>query len=365
MSRIKVLLVVTEFWQAGCQKFNYEIDKWLNKSIFQTQIICFHDLNSNPDWDDFYYEKHKKLGTPIKFLSDFKIQYGFFQKKVGFDKDAIKDYFDQFDKVIFQGEYCWKGFSNFVPYNKNKFFISIHNSLLQDSNNYAGYDKSLEYNFITSFTKFQSDFEFKEFKRINYFYYPLSISAKWQFEWEIEFINSKKIGLFTRFTKGKPIFPFLYAFQKLVEVDSEFRLCIYGNGEPEIEEFMEHIQLLNIGENIDFKGHSTNIVESAVNDKLSIVFAHSYHCVPGGFASFQLSSAGIPQLFFEMIPQKNFYFQDKGFFFTNSIAALSYKAIELLNDPKIAKLIAVSQFDENKRVRDVSKNILLLEECLV
>ena len=363
MDKIRVLLAVTEFWQAGCQKYNYEIDKWLDKSKFETEIICYHDLGFNKDWPDFYYSKHKELGTKIKFVSEFEKSFGRIKKTRGYDVEALRAHFESFDKVLFQGEYCWIGYKRFLDYNSQKHFITIHNTRLQAVDNYCGFDKSVKYNFITSFTESQIRFEFEEFDDVNYFYFPLSISAKWDFEWENSFIKSKRVGIFTRLTKGKPITPFLYSFQAVVEQHPEVELYIYGNGDPEEVGFIDQIKLLNIQDKVYFKKHSTDIVKSAIDAKLSFVFFHSYHKVPGGFASFQLSSAGIPQLFFEMIPQKIFSTLSP-FISTNSISVLSEKANELLSSNKIGLELAKSQFVNNRKQRDVEENIFILQEYL-
>ena len=40
MSKIKLLFVVYDFYQAGAQRFVYEIDKALDRNKFQIEILC-------------------------------------------------------------------------------------------------------------------------------------------------------------------------------------------------------------------------------------------------------------------------------------------------------------------------------------
>ncbi len=364
MQKYRVLLVVTEFWQAGCQKYNYEMDKWINKDRFETQILCYHDIGSNPDWEDYYYPLHQEFGTKINFLSDFKTRYGRIRKKEGVDKEGLNSFVDSFDTVIFQGEYCWAGFARYFTYNKKKFYISIHNSIVQAEENYAGFDRSLKHNFITSFTPELAKYEFQEFDDYNFYHFPLSISAKWENEWKPEFFNSKRIGIFTRLTKGKPITPFLYSFHLLRDKIPDAKLLIFGNGDPEEAGIMEHVNLLNLNDSVQFMGHAQDIVESAVEHELSLVFFHGYHHMPGGFASFQLSSAGIPQLFFEMIPQ-DLTERDVVLYSTNSVRAYTDKAVGLLNNKEALTKLSADQFVVNKEQRDIEKNIVDLEDYLI
>ena len=71
MGKIKVLFLVTEFWQAGGQRYTYEIDSALDKKKFESSFLSFRDLNTNPEWPDYYYKKHKTHLNLNKFYFDF------------------------------------------------------------------------------------------------------------------------------------------------------------------------------------------------------------------------------------------------------------------------------------------------------
>jgi hypothetical protein len=70
--KVKVLLIVTDFYQAGTERFTYELDRAIDKSKFEVQILSLLPLNNSPQWKDYYYEKHLELGTRIFFLDDVK-----------------------------------------------------------------------------------------------------------------------------------------------------------------------------------------------------------------------------------------------------------------------------------------------------
>lgn len=362
MAKIKLLLVVTEFWQAGCQRYNYEIDKNINKDKFDVEILSFRGLNTNPEWPDYYYEKHKSLGTRIHLFPSFSSKKKFL-KKTELDKKKFINFIDSYDLVIFQGEYCWRRFSNYLTYNPNKFFISIQNSIVQVANNYNGFDKNMKFNFLSPYTWEQGQIEFAEFKDYTFYNFPLSITAEWENLWRKEFAKNKKLGVFTRITPGKPIEPFIYAFQAILEVHPDAKLHIYGNGDPKAAGLTRHIEFLNLENNIVFEGHAEDMLKSVIEDQVSLVLFHGYHCVPGGFASFQLSSIGVPQVFLEMLP-RDFFEIDQEMYYTNSVSKLAQKTIDLLNSPDVLENVSKAQLNKIKAERESKQTILGFEEYL-
>ena len=69
-NKVKVLFVVSEFYQAGTQRFAFEIDRALNKDTFTVEILCILPLNSSQRFSDYYFSKHLELGTKIYFLDE-------------------------------------------------------------------------------------------------------------------------------------------------------------------------------------------------------------------------------------------------------------------------------------------------------
>ena len=113
----KILFFVTEFWQAGGQRYTYEIDRALDKNKFDVHFLCFRDLNSHPAWADYYYEKHCELDSEVHFYSKFdsenillkpsSIRSSIRRKKV-FSK--LNSFLEGFDTIMIQGEWVYSKF---------------------------------------------------------------------------------------------------------------------------------------------------------------------------------------------------------------------------------------------------------------
>ena len=54
-NRVKVLFVVSEFYQAGTERFTFELDRALNKDKFSVEILCILPLNASERFSDYYY----------------------------------------------------------------------------------------------------------------------------------------------------------------------------------------------------------------------------------------------------------------------------------------------------------------------
>ena len=69
-NKIKVLFVVSEFYQAGTERFTYELDRALNKNLFSVEILSIIPLNASERFKDYYFEKHIELGTKVHFMHE-------------------------------------------------------------------------------------------------------------------------------------------------------------------------------------------------------------------------------------------------------------------------------------------------------
>ena len=128
-SKIKVLFVVSEFYQAGTQRFTYELDRSLNKNSFSTEILCLLPLNSSNRFSDYYHAKHLKLGTKVHFMDDVnqviaptflqKIKKRLFNTPYEDERIRIKSFFDNYDCISVMGEYNLKEIYRYIkPENK-------------------------------------------------------------------------------------------------------------------------------------------------------------------------------------------------------------------------------------------------------
>ena len=130
--------------------------------------------------------------------------------------------------------------------------------------------------------------------------------------------------------------------------------------DPKKEGVLRYVEQLKLENNIFFRGHQENILKTAVEENLDLVWLHGYHGLPGGWVGFDISTAKIPQLFW------NFGSDNKSKFFSffpmfNSISELANKSILILSDPTEAKKLAEEQFNYTDENYNIAKNIHVME----
>jgi len=372
-NKTKILFITSEFWQGGAQRHLFEIERAINKVCFETTILSLRDLGSNVSWKDHYYSQYEKKGTEIYFYNQInqlqkytileRIKRKLFNTKLLPERWPLISFLNKYDKFIFVGEYTFpiieKWMSNEM---RTKAFICIVFSIYQVPENYYKYDKSKEYNFISSFKNLNE--EFKGFTKINHHYFPLSISfndedRKWQPEKKAQ----KIIGLYTRLTKHKPLDVFLMALHLLRLQGMDVILNIYGNGDPSELGILNNVEALSLNNYVVFKGHQENLIESAMSEHLDLVWSHSYYGFPGGFASMDISSVGIPQVFWDFTPSCENKFNDEFKVFNNINKFVEYNML-LLEDSNFAIKIGENQYKSIQSYNNIDENIKIMEKLL-
>jgi len=374
--KIKVLFVTTEFYQAGAQRFVYEVDKAIDKNKFDVSILSLIPLNNSKIWNDYYYEKHIALGTKIYFLDDIKtshiptIKQRIKRKLLGgtlhTPQTNIRDFVQNFVAVSFWGEYCFPELNNILTAEqKKKCLIHIMSSKYQDENLYRRFDKTKHYHFVSGFGDEEIQFELSEFKEYRHTFFPLSLNIdnkinQWQFSDE----PNKRIGIFTRLSSHKPLDPFIYSFHLLLNKFPSSELYIYGSGDPVHEGVYAFVKHLRLEGKVKFMGHQDNIVKSALKDKLDIVWFHGYHGVPGGFAGFDICTSGIPQIFWNFGTAS----QDE----RSETFPMFYKLIDfvdrsckILANKNDAETLSKKQYNYILETRNISNYIKTLEMLYV
>jgi len=308
MQRVKILFVISEFYQSGANRYTYEIDKSINKDLIQLDILAWHPLNNSSVWDDFYYQKHKDLGAKIYFLDEIdkitnptlkqRIDFKLFKKPLPNERLNYQNFMDEYDKIIIVGEYMYPYVQRWMTDKQRaKTFISIHNSIFQHPENYNKFNKKEEYRFISSFEEGMFQNELKEFENYTHYFFPLSINiTNTIFKSDYSLTKPIKIGIFTRLSFTKPLDPFLYALQSICEKYPSAQLHIYGNGDPVKEGVMRIVEQLDLKDNVFFRGHQDDLIHSALEDNLNLIWLHGYYGVPGGFAGFDICTTKIPQV---------------------------------------------------------------------
>lgn len=373
--KVKVLFVVSEFYQAGTERFTYELDRALNKNLFSVEILSIIPLNASERFKDYYFEKHIELGTKVHFMHEInkisepslkqKIKFRLFGKALPDERQNIKKFFNQFDCISIMGEYNFKEVYKFITQeNKQKLLIHIQNSKYQVSNIYEAFPKNIEFHFVSGFHQDQINFELSEFSSFKHTYYNLNL----KFENEFEKTNYQtslkpKIGIFTRLTSAKPLDPFIYSFQLLLEQLPNAELHLFGSGDPKKEGVLRYAEQLQIEKNMFFRGHQENILKIAVQENLDLVWLHGYHGLPGGWVGFDISTAKIPQLFWNFGNNIGKFYSFFPMF--NSVSELAKKSISLLSNPSEAKMLADEQYNYTDEHYNISKNIHVMEQLYV
>jgi glycosyltransferase involved in cell wall biosynthesis len=368
----KILFIVSDFYQSGANRYAYEIDKSLDKSKIDLSILSWHKLNNSEIWNDYYFSRHQELGTPIFFENEinqltiptFKER---FEKKIlnkpfPNERQMFHDFLESFVKIIVIGEYLYPYVARFMNEKElDKTYISIHNSIFQHKENYDRYDKKQFYQFISSFKDGMYQIEFQSFENYSHVFFPLSIHIENSvFKTDYELKESVKIGIFTRLSHTKPLDPFLYAFQLILEKYPTAEFHIYGSGDPEKEGVMRIVKQLDLESKVIFRGHQEDLIATALADNLNLIWLHGYYGIPGGFSGFDICTTKIPQIFWDFSVSSD-KFSDPRFPMYHQLSKFVAKSLEIIEDPSKAKDLAEVQYKYIDEEKNVQKFIHILE----
>jgi glycosyltransferase involved in cell wall biosynthesis len=372
MSKIKVLFIVSEFYQAGTQRFTYEIDRAINKKLFDVEILSLLPLNKNVHFKDHYFPLHQELGTKINFLSDVnvllkptlfqRIRRKLFSTSLPNESQPMLDFFDQFNCISVMGEYNFKEIERYLKVeNRKKIFIHIQNSRFQKLDLYSSFVKEEKYHFVSGFDNIQIKWELAEFIEYQHTCYNLSLKIENNFRKSAyKKSENPKIGIFTRLTYTKPLTPFLETFKIVQSKIPGAELHLFGTGDPEKEGVLECVQNLNLMSHVFFRGHQENLVKTAVEEDLDLVWLHGYHGLPGGWAGFDITTAKIPQLFWNFGAAPNTLYHP---FFPmfEDFEDFGQQSIFFLNNPSEAQKLVNSQYEYINENYNIHNNIAIIE----
>lgn len=373
--KVKVLFIVSEFYQAGTQRFTYEMDRAINKDLFDINILCLLSLGHNPDWEDHYFNKHIGLGTQVYFVNDIAKPFiptltQRFKRKVlnvpfPHEHAALHSFLDSYDVLLFMGEYTYPHLERKMTERlKAKSRILITNSIFQKADIYKDYDKTRSYHFVSGFVESEIKVELKEFEHFQHTYIPISINLDDHGRlWSYKATRAPRIGIFTRLTYTKPLDPFIYAFHVLLDRIPDAELHIFGTGDPQKEGISKYIKHLGLKDKVKFRGHQTDLKKAAINEKLSAVWFHGYYGSPGGFAGFDICSIGVPQLFWDFsgIADEN----GDIFPMYSNINAFADKTVRVLQNEAEADKLSQAQYQYIQEVRNIKKWIHNLEQLFL
>ncbi|MCB9257631.1 MAG: hypothetical protein H6579_10905 [Chitinophagales bacterium] len=369
--KVDILFVVSEFWQAGTQRFTYEVASTINRQLFNITILSLRPLGSNENWADYYYEKHLSLGDKIVFFEDLvasikqskfsRIKNRISGRSLPVKDKILSDFFEKYQAISILGEYNFPFVAKYLnKIQKERTIIHIMNSIHQYGEIYSKFNKQEKFLFCSGFLESEIQEELKEFSNYEHYYLPLSVSFLETEKWSFTEQGKKKIGIFTRLTLHKPLDPFFYAFHLLLDKFPEVELHIYGSGDPEESGMLRYVKQLNLQEKVIFRGHQTNLIDTALNDKIDLVWFHSYYGQPGGFASFDISSVAIPQLFWNFSNTEGSA-KDAIFPIFNHLNSLVDRSVEILSNCGKAEALSKAQYEDTLKNRNMKENVVLLE----
>ncbi|MBS1593554.1 MAG: glycosyltransferase [Bacteroidetes bacterium] len=373
--KVRVLFVVSEFYQAGAQRFTYELDKSINKDFFDLDMLSLLPLGHNPEWEDYYFNRHVELGTKVFFLDDLSTPYvptlaQRIKRKVlnvPFpDQHAgLHSFLDSYDVLYFVGEYTYPILARkMTQRQKDKSLINLHNTIFQKPENYKDYDKNVVHHFVSGFRDDEVAIELAAFKEYKHTFLPLSINLDDHGRlWHFHKSDTPKIGVFTRLTYTKPLDPFIYAFHTLLERVPDAELHIFGTGDPEKEGIYKYIRHLGLKDKVKFRGHQKDLKKTAIDEKLNIVWFHGFYGIPGGFAGFDICSIGVPQLFWDFSQMSGKGMEE--FPMYSNINAFAARTVDILQDEEEANKISMAQYQYIQEMRNVKKWVPNLEQLLL
>lgn len=366
----KYLLVVSDFYPGGCQRETYELDVVLHKKGIATEILCLNNLKAHDYFPDTYYSEHQALGTPIKFFKELipdksneskNVLLRFFNDRKSIYLD---DYFNSFKEVIFFGEYTYKRLQRSISnsYTKQiKMFVVC--SRFQGKT-YREFNKENNYLFIDGFEDGpEVSYEYEGFRNYEHILLPLSLNPTTQYKkWCYNDQIVKKIGIFTRLSKAKPLDPFFYSFSILKELMPEIELHVFGSGTSEDAEYDRYIRHLDL-KNVFFRGHQENLKQTINDEKLDLVWFQGYNQRPAGYAGLDVALTGTPQLFWDFFEGENEHINDINSVYPHfkSITAFVKASHETLNSQQLSERISQDQFTYAFENRNMEKNWKVIE----
>lgn len=374
MTKIKLLFVVADFFQGGAERYAYEIDRAISKEKFEITILCTGtEENHNRKWNRYYDQLHLELGTKIYYLDRFQNKKAnSFQSRLikrviksykveNIKKDKILLFLKEYQLIHWMGEYT---FFNWLPLPMiEKSIINSMSAKFQNPSLYKGFDFNYCYNFFSGFTDNELEFEYSEFKKINHWFFPLVLNVhSRERTWRFSDSKPKKIAIFTRLDKYKPLDPFFYSFQLLLEKIPDCELHIFGNGDPETEGMNRYLRNLNISDRVFFRGHQENIVKTIKKEYIALSWFQGYNnSRPAGYAGFDVCTTGTPLICWDFFDKPR-EFINETYPHYKKLTQFVAKSYELLTNEISANKLSSLQFADVKINRDVNKKIKELED---
>lgn len=325
LKKKKILWVVYDFYQAGGQRYVYEICKALNKEKFEIDFLKVAPVGYDKNWDtEYYYQPTLNLGCRIFLLDDLLNQA--ISKETGIkklqartkrvlkkissnsnippgnnQKEIIETFLSDYDYINFSGLNVYKTLcisNSIAPVNG---VIHILSAKFQDKKDiYEGFKNDGNYHFVSGFSNDTLKFELAGFTNYKHTNYPLCFETK-AYEVSTPEKSDKPyiIAVFTRLSSMKPLDPYFYAIKLLLERGVNAELRVYGAGDPEELGLIRQLNYLYISDKISFPGHVESIPELLKTAGIDLLWFQSTNQLPAGYAALEIAMSGLPQIFWD------------------------------------------------------------------
>ncbi|MDH2206332.1 hypothetical protein N5J53_04950 [Empedobacter sp. GD03644] len=376
MEKTKILFVVGGLHRAGAERFAYEIDAALDKMKFDVEIFCLEKKDDIPtSFNERYYEaKHLELGTKVTYADKFinadylnrlrlinKIKNRLFRREVNFWNDNLYSFLDKFDVIHWMGEYTYiHSVSKLI---QSKSLIHMMSSRFQNEKLYENYNKEEFYRFCTPFKDDEIEFELYQFKNYKYLHIPLVLdTSNKRRTWNYVQNEVKKIGIFTRLNIYKPLDPFFYSYQLLLDKLPNVELHIFGAGNPEQEGMYNILNRLALKDKVFFRGHQEDITKTVIEEKLSLAWFQGYNNDrPAGYAGIDICTIGLPLICWDF-HQKPYKPINEIYPHYKNLNQFVDKTSDILQNQNNAESLSIKQYEDVIVKHSVKSYIKKLEE---
>lgn len=375
--KVRLLFVVSEFYQAGTERFTYEVHRAIDRDHFHISFLSLLPLGQSERWKDHYYEKHIELGAEIHFLSDVdvirhptlceraaRIMMG---RPLPNEHAHLQDFLDRFDCISVMGEYNYTGIARYMTREqKGRTLVHIQNSKHQKPDIYHHYRKDEHVHFVSGFDERSVAWELSEFEAYDHTYFGLNQRIETEHVKQDYRSNpdEPRIGIFTRITAHKPLDPFIYAFQLVCDRFPRAQFHLFGSGDPVQEGVTGYVNRLGLEGNVHFRGHQSEIRQTAIEEQLDVVWLHGYHGVPGGWAGFDICTTKVPQVFWDF-GGTDLTGHHPDFPMSNRLNEFVQLTLSILANPVFARDLAERQFNYVYENRNIDRFIHVMEDLYI
>ena len=384
----KILWVVYDFYQAGGQRYVYEICKALNKDKYQVDLLKVAEDGYDNSWEkEFYYQPTLDMGCNIYSLGEL-LKNNTLKKKpfvsklkryvnrkikgisLGTNEDAgshivtISNFLEGYDFINFSGLNVYRTLCLGNDIEPVKGIIHILTAQFQDDRSlFEGYTKTFNYHFVSSIAEKNLKEELVGINKYRFTDFPLSFETI-PFEVNESTGDEKplRIAIFTRLSAMKPLDPFFYALKLLLEKGMKVELLVYGSGDPAALGIIRQLNYLYILDAVRFMGHTEDIPATLKQAGIDLIWFQSNNQLPAGYAALEIAMSAIPQVFWD--------FMSNGIDETlaaiypcfTRISDFTEYTEKLLLAPEIRKQLGIKQRDFILEKHSVQNNIQLLEK---